>query len=371
MTVRKPAQDHLRGVVRDLAGFGLREVPAHHGRFEAGRIRGADAAQPIDQMGLAHVGLAVRGRCQCSHHAGHAERAGTRMALSPSFRNDVHHPAPAALFPVVAAAALPVRSGRAQSHPRGIERRGRTQPNRRAQLVSQRLGKQASIRNERCQRRHHAGIVARIDLAAEQQIALATVIARVGAPAVPAECKRRRLHFPRSPAMRESLVGTEHTIEKARRIRAHQLAAHAVQRRCARTPHGGLLGCEPACAYIGIGQERRSHDRFDDRRRHCVVIHGRVEQRIGAIANRIRKPLVTARRAPRAVVFLDGAWREGAGQRFDAPACDIDDGDGGHPHHRVLEHAMTEQVCGIFLALHAQRATNILAPGVAGRRLLC
>ena len=166
--------------------------------------------------------------------------------------------------------------------------------------------------------------------------------------------------------MHESLVGAEHPIEEARRIRAHQLAAQTVERRRARAAQRGLLGREPARADVRIGQERRGHDGLDHRRGHRVVIDRRVEQRVGTIANRIRKTLVAARFAPRPVVFLARAWRQRAGERFDAAARDVDDRDGRHPDHGVLEHPMSEVVRRIFLARKPERTADVLASGIAG-----
>src|SRR5436309_13367508 len=133
------------------------------------------------------------------HHSGDTERARTRLSLAPSFRNDIDDRA-AAFFPIVVRQALAVGTRCAALHLRDIGRAWRSKTERCAELIAHRLDQQSSIRNSKCEWRDGARFVARIDGAAEQQIALAAIVGCFAASTVPAEGERRCLYLPRSPA---------------------------------------------------------------------------------------------------------------------------------------------------------------------------
>jgi hypothetical protein len=96
----------------------------------------------------------------------------------------------------------------------------------------------------------------------------------------------------------------------------------------------------------------------------------RIEQCIGAIARHVGHALVAGFAAPRSVVFLAGARRKRAGQRFDASARHVDHRDRGHAHHCALEQAVAKRLSVVLVARHPERATHILPPGVARGSLL-
>ena len=97
----------------------------------------------------------------------------------------------------------------------------------------------------------------------------------------------------------------------------------------------------------------------------------RVQERVGPISDRVRKPLVATGGPPRAVVFFARAWRERPGERFDAAALNVDDRHCGHANHRVLDQSMPDCLRPVFLAADVERSADIVAPGVARGRLLC
>ncbi len=164
-------------------------------------------------------------------------------------------------------------------------------------------------------------------------------------------------------------VGAEHPVEKARRIRTHQLAAQAAALRHA-GDHRRPLGRQPAGTDLPVGQEGAGHHRLDRRRRHGVVVRGRVEQRVGAEADRVGKAAVAVARPPGAVELLPGAGRQRPGESLDAAAGDVDDRHRRHPHQRRLEHAAADRPAAVFFAPDAERGAGVLTAGVAGRRLL-
>ena len=356
--------------MRPAIGLRRGEFPALDRRGERRRLAVGNTAQRLHEMRPPHVGLSVRCRGERGHHPCNAERARSRMALTPAFGDDIDDRAAAAFLPVVLAARATVGAGRAAANDRRVQHHRRRQVQRRAEAAGDRLAEQAA-EGHRCRERpNRAGFRSRVDGAAEQQVLLAAIDTRLDAAVVPAECRRHCLHVPRSMAMIEAFVAAEHAIEKARRVGAHQLTAHAVVRGHRRALHLGALGGQPARADVAIGEEGRGHDRLDRRRRHRVVEHRGIQQRIGPIANRVRHALVAIRIAAGAVDFRARARRHGTGERFDAAGCDIDHRDRGHANHRAFEQAIAQRLAFVFGAPHVERAADIVPAGVAGRGLL-
>ena len=180
-----------------------------------------------------------------------------------------------------------------------------------------------------------------------------------------------RLDSPGPRAMRKALIGAEHAIEEARGIRLHQLAAQAVH------------GRRPGHAASRSARRRASARRPPGRERNAAAMIGLItdagiaswktaglSSASGTKARRIRKALVATASRGRAVVFLPRARRQRAGERLDAPGRHIDDGDRGHAHDRLLEHAVADRASGVLAARDTERAAHVLAAGVARGRLL-
>ena len=150
--------------------------PSARRRIERRRSVGADAAQRLHQMRLAHLGLAVGGRRERRHHARDAERARPRVALSPAFGDDVDDDAAAALLPVVLARPLPVGAGGAALHLRRCRARSRAAAGT-ARRACRRAARRAVGRRERASRAARpTPLSARAStLRAEQQVALAAI----------------------------------------------------------------------------------------------------------------------------------------------------------------------------------------------------
>ena len=126
-------------------GFGVVQPEAAHRRLERHRPFGpATPRNRAHEMRLAHLGLSVRRGCERRHHAGDAERAGSRVALAPAFGDDVDDDTAAALLPLCAGAGADPRVSSAISG-RRLERC--------ADRPTERLGEQAAERNERRERR--------------------------------------------------------------------------------------------------------------------------------------------------------------------------------------------------------------------------
>ena len=292
------------------------------------------------------------------------------MALAPAFGDHIDDSAAAALLPVVVAQAQSIGAGGAAPNDGGVQRSAGHQVHRCAELAGERFAHQPAVGDGQRRRSDRSRREGCVDGATEQQIVLAAVGPRIGAAGVPAERRGQRLHRPGPGAMGEAFVEAEHAIEKARRVRAHQLPAQAVARRCRTGLHGRALGRQPACTDLGVGQEGRGHDRLDRRSRHRVVEHGRVQQRIGAVLHPVRQARVALRIAPRPVDVLARARRQRPGQRLDAPAGDIDDRHRRHPHHRAFEQCLPDRPLLVLVAPQAERATVVVAAGIAGRRSL-
>jgi hypothetical protein len=101
---------------------------------------------------------------------------------------------------------------------------------------------------------------------AEQQVALAAAFLSIlRAVHVPSEGQRSPPALPRDGGNRRLAIDAEHAIEKARGVRAHELAAQL-----SRVGHGVRCISRRArrratLAHQRIGQERRGHHRFDRR----------------------------------------------------------------------------------------------------------
>ena len=145
----------------------------------------------------------------------------------------------AALLPVVLAAAPAVGPGRARRTFAGSSGTGGAARNGAPSLVADRLGEQPAVGHERRERATRPTRRSRRPRARTAGRACRSRRARPAQPPFQPKAERHRLHFPRPLAVREALVGAEHAIEEARRVRAHQLAAQAVARRpsaCAASP---------------------------------------------------------------------------------------------------------------------------------------
>src|SRR5204863_5013099 len=83
----------------------------------------------------------------------------------------------------------------------------------------------------------NAVVAARAECPSEQKVALAALLARDFASFIPPEGERCLLDLPWPLARGKTPVGAEHAVEKACRVGAHQLRAHAFRgwyrRRCA------------------------------------------------------------------------------------------------------------------------------------------
>ena len=308
---------------------------------------------------------AIGGGGERGHHARDAEGAGARVALAPAFGGNVHDRARATLLPVVSGKAAAVGTRCARGDLAGVERGLSAQLDRRTGRVAHRFDHEAAERHPHRGRGRERDQSLRGRCAAEQQVTLAAVLAGGCALGVPAEGGRRGLHLPRAHALGKLAVGAEHAVEKACGVRAHELSAQAVARRPWRALHLRALVRQPALADRRIGQERGGHDRLHHRRRHRVVKHRGIEQRVGAIADRIRHARVALAGAARTVVFLARAGRKRTGQRLDAATADVDDRDRGHADHRAFEQAVADGQVRVLLAHDAERAAHVLPARVA------
>ena len=244
MAVRQAAQDDFGGVARDRLGSAPQaahrvdcELRASPGRVPAPRTR-------LDEMRLAYVGLAVRGRRERRHHARHAERARARVALAPAFGDDVDDDCGRGTSP--SRRWLPRRPSAPAAHVRDLRVSSGTAlraANGRAELVADRLDQQPSVRDDRGERRVGGVALRRRPRGRTAGRACRSRRARRAQPRVPAERAPRPPALPTAARNARSPVGAEHAVEKARRVRAHQLAAQAVAAwatACAASPRARL-----------------------------------------------------------------------------------------------------------------------------------
>ena len=298
---RQPADDHLGGVARDAIRLARRpdrsqRQPASVAAF------GADAAQrpAPDAARVPPTGRSPPRRASPSCPRRRA-RSPARAPV-PSLRpTTIDHDA-AAAFPQ---SSLRRAAGRRRpaAHWRsfaGSSASRRASWNRRPQLSSDRFGQQATVGNSRARARGTECVGAqRLDRAPEQQIALAAIRRS-------AARNRRSSRTPSAIAWiahGRSQRGKALSAQNMRSRKRAEVGAHRAGRASSRADGSavgdacdlGALARQPARADRRIGEERRGHDRLDRRARHCVVEHGRVQQRVGPIADRIRQALVAVR----------------------------------------------------------------------------
>ena len=283
------------------------------------------------------------------------------LSLTPAFGDDVDDVAPRHLLPVVAVwrrPSTPTAHCRSFAGSSGV-----AHMKWRARRVAHRLGEQATIRE--------------VASGAPRRL-----VARHRARPNSRSCSPHASLGCAQPAFQPNASAID-WIAWARATCAKFLSAQNMRSRkrteserasCPRSPSRGTAVAEraarsarpPAAArHRRLGQERRRHDRLDRRSGHCVVEHGRVLQRVGPVADRIRQARVATRRASRAVVLVARTRRHRAGERLDATALDVDQRDRGHAHLRVLEQAAADAAPRVLPPHDAERATDVVAAGVA------